>query len=209
MHDTVKSVAPAFRTSKNDSSAMQAEASSENASQRSICHRITHLICAGLSILMLASCGNSSPMAKPSVAPTKSTVRSGGSLGMPFPNAEHLPITSSNELSSDGQDASILLPTSCTLQDGVLSATGTFRLQLSESYVRSGDVVELYAYTSPDSSNSALQVVNLMNEHPSIMDRNGTWQVSGPVDSKIGPPAKCMVAIQSTHAFMTAGSAGG
>ena len=63
--------------------------------------------------------------------------------------AQQLPITVSAQLSSPQQSTSILAPASCVLQDGVLTATGSFTGEfVPEDYERYGDVVELYVYTA-------------------------------------------------------------
>jgi hypothetical protein len=78
-----------------------------------------------------------------------------------------------------------------------------------EVYRRYGDVVELYAYTAPvaASYNQRFQVLDLSNEKPFPISDNGPWAVTARVDSEIGTPRRCLVAVQSTHALMTAGNA--
>ncbi len=121
-----------------------------------------------------------------------------------------LPIAVSNQLSSDNQDSSILHPISCNFQRWTIVAHGTFNRHVSEGYIRYGDVVELYAYTSLMRSESIRgnQVINLIQEHTFFFGKGDSWQVEGSVDKQIGVPVQCIVAIQSTHAFMPAGSAG-
>ena len=74
--------------------------------------------------------------------------------------------------------------------------------------MRSGDVVELYAYLSSASGDT--QVLSLGQEHTYEMGSSpaNRWTVSAPVASGYGTPYKCEVAVQSTHAFQGAGSAG-
>ena len=165
---------------------------------------LTFLIVFGLLLAVLSACSISSRSTQPST--TSSLV---GSASSPLAKDEHFPISISNQLSSDGQDASILTPTSCIFQNDVLTAKGTFKLPVSESYVRYGDVVELYAYTAsmPPAPTQKFQVVELASEHTFIMGGD-SWTVSGHVDFRVGVPAQCLVAVQSTHAFMTAGNAG-
>jgi hypothetical protein len=90
-------------------------------------------------------------------------------------------------------------------------ASGTFQGNfVPETYRRYGDVVELYAYNSIDNppTGSDLQVLDLGSEKPSSMT-GATWTASAPVDTSVGQPLRCWVAVQSTHAFMAAGNAGG
>jgi hypothetical protein len=63
---------------------------------------------------------------------------------------EALPISVSSQLTSDQQDSSVLVPSSCQLYGGVLTAQGTVAGVLPEVYIRYGDVVELYAYNTTD-----------------------------------------------------------
>jgi len=106
----------------------------------------------------------------------------------------------------------ILLPSSCSLSNGVVTATGTFNGGfVSESYIRIGAVVELYVYSSPsDSASPGTQLADLPNEHPFTMGGSGTWTVTAPLDTQIGMiPASCQVDVQPTHNFEGAGNAGG
>jgi hypothetical protein len=121
-----------------------------------------------------------------------------------------LPVSSSAQLSSGQQDPSILQPTSCTEQNGIVTATGSFSGGfVPEVYRRFGDVVELYAYNSNDNppTGADLQVLDLGSERPGSMS-SAAWTASAPIDSAIGQPLRCLVAVQSTHAFMAAGNAG-
>lgn len=122
-----------------------------------------------------------------------------------------LPISVSAELSSPGQDPSILIPSACHYQNGSLEAHGTFQGNFAqEVYVRYGDVAELYAFAAPADGNAqGVQVAELSAEQPYRLEGKGPWKVTVPVDSKLGTPVKCVIAVQSTHAFMAAGSAGG
>jgi hypothetical protein len=91
-----------------------------------------------------------------------------------------------------------------------VTARGTLKGGFAqEVYRRYGDVVELYAYNSADSppTSQDLQVLDLEMEQPGAM--TGLWTASAPVDAQIGQPHRCFVAVQSTHAFMPAGNAGG
>jgi hypothetical protein len=125
--------------------------------------------------------------------------------------SQQLTIGVSAQLSSADQDSSILLPSSCSLQNGTLTAEGTFNGGFApEGYVRYGDVVELYAYTVPATAGGqATQVAELEMEKPFSMAGSGPWKVTAPVDAQLGTPDQCLVAVQSTHAFMGAGNAGG
>jgi len=94
----------------------------------------------------------------------------------------------------------------------VATASGTFNPDFfGESYVRAGDVVELYVYSSPGATDpNGTQLADLGSEHPVPVGRTGPWQVSVPLDPELGLlPTECRVAVQSTHAFMGAGNAGG
>jgi hypothetical protein len=104
------------------------------------------------------------------------------------------------------------VPKSCTIIGGVATATGTFdRDFYAESNVRVGDVVELYVYSGPGATDpSGTQLADLANEKTVPVDGTGSWQVSVPMDAElVQTPAECRVAVQSTHAFMGAGDAGG
>ncbi len=140
-------------------------------------------------------------------APTPQT--SSTTAGRPV----ELTIAVSTQLSSDGQDPSILLPSKCNLSSGSVTATGTYSGGfVPETYVRYGDVVELYAYTRPVTAEGgrAFQVANLVAEKPFTMGGDGPWTVSAPViTDDVGAPTQCLVAVQSTHAFMGAGNVGG
>jgi len=94
----------------------------------------------------------------------------------------------------------------------MVTATGTFNGGfVPETYVRVGDVVELYAYDAPSMNNHGQesQVLDLGSEKPFIISGTGPWTVSAPVDPTRLSPSECRVAVQSTHTFMGAGNAGG
>lgn len=146
--------------------------------------------------------------AVPAEAASPTTAHGTGATRAPTTD---LPIAVSRQLSSVGPDPSILVPSSCTLHEGTLTARGTFKGRfVPEVYVRYGDVVELYAYTAPTPANGEqrLQVVELASERPFVMAGRGPWRVTGPVEAQVGLPRNCLVAVQSTHAFMPAGDAG-
>jgi hypothetical protein len=106
----------------------------------------------------------------------------------------------------------ILLPSSCSLSNGVVTATGTFNGGfVPESYIRIGAVVELYVYSSPaGSASQGTQLAVLGNEHPAEMGGTGPWTVTAPLDTQLGmTPASCQVDVQQTHNFEGAGNAGG
>ncbi len=171
------------------------------------------LLFAAAGLVSLAGCSATTKAATTSttqvLTSTPTTSTSGPATATTAAGAQ-LPITDSTPLSSDGLDpSSIISPTSCTLQNGTLTARGTFASG-SESLGRSGDVVELYAYTAPVDGGQTYQVIDLASEHPfALGGGSGSWSVTGLVDTQVGVPADCFVAIQSTHAFMGAGSAGG
>jgi hypothetical protein len=94
----------------------------------------------------------------------------------------------------------------------VATATGTFdRDFYAESNVRVGDVVELYVYSGPGpTSPTGTQLADLGSEKTVPVSGTGSWQVSVPMDPELRQtPIECRVAVQSTHAFMGAGDAGG
>jgi hypothetical protein len=104
-----------------------------------------------------------------------------------------------------------LIPSACNLENGSLDAEGTFQGNfVQEVYVRYGDVAELYAFAAPTSGNGqGVQVAELAAEQPYRLAGKGPWKVTVPVDSQLGTPVKCVIALQSTHTFMGAGNAGG
>jgi hypothetical protein len=127
-------------------------------------------------------------------------------------SGEALPISVSSQLTSDQQDSSVLVPSSCQLHSGDVTAEGTVNGVLPEVYNRYGDVVELYAYNTidnPPNGVNDIQVLALESERPGSLTGGTTWTVSAPVTNGFPPPLRCFVAIQSTHAFMGAGNAGG
>jgi hypothetical protein len=132
--------------------------------------------------------------------------------GAPTPgNPTSIPVRVSVLLSTTGQDPSVLLPSSCTITQGVATASGTFnRDAYGETYVRYGDVVELYVYSSPSQSfPTGTQLAQVGTERTVVVGPSGPWQIAVPLAVSDLQPAQCLVAIQSTHAFMGAGNAGG
>lgn len=103
---------------------------------------------------------------------------------------------------NEGPSSSILAPTSCVLSGGMLTAAGGYTNGgfAPNVYNRYGDVVELYAYTTP----SGAQVAQLNSEHRPPIGGYGTWQVIAPVNAALGLPTRCVVAAQSTHAVQLA-----
>lgn len=123
-----------------------------------------------------------------------------------------IPVHTSVPLSSAGENPAVLVPTSCAIAGGVATATGTFNRDFyAESNVRVGDVVELYVYSGPGSTTpTGTQLADLEAEKTVPVNGSGSWQVSVPIDPELArAPAECRVAVQSTHAFMGAGDAGG
>ena len=119
------------------------------------------------------------------------------------------PDTSSNT----GGTATILVPTSCTIAGSTATASGTYRSTgtdssgtpfAPESYVRFGDVVGLYVYSS-----SGTQIAKVTTESGYRLGTSPPWHVSVPLDLTLGEPSHCDVTVQGTHAFQGAGSAGG
>ena len=89
---------------------------------------------------------------------------------------------------------------------------GTFNRDFyAESNVRVGDVVELYVYSGPGATTpTGTQLADLASEKTVPVNGTGSWQVSVPIAPDMGlAPAQCRIAVQSTHAFMGAGDAGG
>ena len=120
------------------------------------------------------------------------------------------PVDPSNP--SAPNSSQILLPSSCSISNGVATATGTFNGGYApEVYIRIGAVVELYVYSSPTGSASrGTQLADLPNEHPFTMGGSGPWTVTAPLDTQLGmTPASCQVDVQPTHNFEGAGNAGG
>jgi hypothetical protein len=154
-----------------------------------------------------ASVASSTPRSVTSTSPPSSSARTTLATRV----AQHLPIAVSARLSSDDQNASILDPSSCVLHGRKLTARGVCRGgYVPEGYVRYGDVVELYAYTAPqpDESDQTFQVVDLGSENPFRMAGKEPWTATGSIDTVVGVPQRCFVAVQATHAFMAAGNAG-
>lgn len=160
----------------------------------------------------------SSPSSPPSSAVSTQAVAPSSSLASPSAPAASLgssitiPVHTSVPLSSAGENPAVLVPTSCTLTGGVATATGTFNRDFyAESNVRVGDVVELYVYSGPGPTTpTGTQLADLAAEKTLPVNGSGPWQVSVPIDPELAQaPAECRVAVQSTHAFMGAGNAGG
>jgi hypothetical protein len=116
-----------------------------------------------------------------------------------------IPVRTSLPLSSANESPAVLLPTSCTITDGIATAAGTFNpLMYGEGYRRAGDVVELYVYSAP-SVGDPIQLGELSAEHPVAVTNTGPWVVAVPIDTSFGQrPGACLVAVQSTHAEMGA-----
>src|SRR5580704_5059198 len=141
-----------------------------------------------LAVVVLAVAASGGCSAKKTVVRTTTTVAAASkptttASAPPTPSTTagrpaELPISVSAPLSSTGQDPSVMLPSSCTLVSGTVTATGTFRGgPVPETYVRYGDVVELYAYTSPVAADGGqtFQVANLVMEKPFVIGASGPW----------------------------------
>jgi hypothetical protein len=63
-------------------------------------------------------------------------------------------------------------------------------------YNRYGDVVELYAYTSPS---GGVEVAESGSERRPPIGGFGGWQVSAEITASLGLPSRCVVAAQPTH----------
>lgn len=155
-----------------------------------------------------ATSTSTSTSATGAAAPTTSTT-SPGTSSTPATGSRSLPVSVSQTLSSAGQAPSILLPASCTVDAGVATAKGKTTGVPPEVYRRYGDVVELYVFSG--TTGAALQLATLPAESPGTL--GGTWTATVPIapgfGNLLGPAAVCEVAVQSTHAFMGAGNAGG
>jgi hypothetical protein len=79
---------------------------------------------------------------------------------------------------------------------------------VDEAHERAGDVIELYVWGGPASN--PVQLVDLTSETHAQL--TSPWQITAPLDeellSQLDTSSYCNVALQSTHAFMYAGSAG-
>jgi hypothetical protein len=112
---------------------------------------------------------------------------------------QRLPIS----VSTDDPGASILIPASCILQNGMVTAIGTLKDGYAPgSYTRGGAVVELYVYSSA-SPGKGTQLADLSQEHPDFIAM-GPWTVTVPIDTRLGRPASCQVDVESTHEFQSA-----
>jgi hypothetical protein len=158
----------------------------------------------------VASKASSEPTVTSSSPPSSSTTTtSTSSVSTPL-DISVQPVNPSDP--SAPNSSLILLPSSCSISNGVVTATGTFNGgYVPESYIRIGAVVELYVYSSPTSSASqGTQLADLPNEHPFTMGGSGPWTVTAPLDTQLGmTPAGCQVDVQPTHNFEGAGNAGG
>jgi hypothetical protein len=121
-----------------------------------------------------------------------------------------LPVSASQSLSSPGQIASILQPTSCTATGDSITARGSLAHgTVPKTGLAWGDVVELYVYSSSTPTTS-VQLATLSTETTGTL--SPTWTasatVTGTFASQLGASATCVVALQSTHALMAPGNAG-
>jgi hypothetical protein len=101
-------------------------------------------------------------------------------------------------------DASVLQPTSCVLNGSEVTATGTYNGFVAQSYLRVGDVVELYVYTGPMSGYpQGIQLGVLSAEKPAavVAGNGGAWTTTVPLNLTLGTPAVCAVTVQATHQF--------
>jgi hypothetical protein len=121
-----------------------------------------------------------------------------------------LPISDSAALSvpeSDPYDVGVIQPASCTVTGSTVTARGTVGF-VDEAHVRAGDVIELYVWGGPGSN--PVQLVDLTSETPAQL--TSPWQITAPIEgdllNQLDASSYCNVALQSTHAFMYAGSAG-
>jgi hypothetical protein len=95
------------------------------------------------------------------------------------------------------------------LRGSTVTASGTTS-NVSEGYLRLGDVVELYVYTAPSSSYpNGIQLGYLSEEKAPYIEggSGGAWTVSVPLDTSLGTPATCAVTVQATHQIENSPSA--
>lgn len=126
-------------------------------------------------------------------------------------NGDTFPISVSPELSvpqTDAETNDVIEPSSCTYSDSVVTAKGTIdQARYDEALVRAGDVIELYVFSGDP--NNPIQLAALSKETPGQL---GNWIAVAPIApdfaAQISQATYCAVALQSTHAFMLAGSAG-
>jgi hypothetical protein len=123
-----------------------------------------------------------------------------------------LPIADSGLLSVPAltQPPTVIEPSTCTINGDVATAKGTVdQTDVDESLVRAGDEIELYVFSGAD-PDDPIQLGTLTQETPSQLVPN--WVVTVPIApnfaAQLGIRSYCDVALQSTHAFMLAGSAG-
>jgi len=147
---------------------------------------------------------SATPTAPASVRPTSVAPTSvPPSPASPTSTPVSLPILVSPELSTPGQDAADLLPSSCTVENGVATAKGTFA-GYYQTYSRYGDVVQLYVFTgTPKTAPTTMQLAELPNPSQPPLS-TGSWQVSAPIAAAAGQRLFCLVTVQSTHAFIGA-----
>ena len=119
------------------------------------------------------------------------------------PGARSLPISveAGDHLASGLPDPSNLVPTSCILKDGKVTATGGYRGDhIPESYLRVGGVVNLYVYGGPRGGMEiGNQLAGSHGQHP--MTDTKPWSITVGINSPSPEerPESCQVAVQPMH----------
>jgi len=194
---------------------------SNSASMRSIKFAAAAAICT----LLVAGCGPASRQASqpsatapvpatarvPATAPVPATARTGPATETPqavaAASAPQLPISLESDsqmkaAGNNGPSSSILLPTSCWVTDGTVTAEGTYTNGgfVPNVYDRYGDIIVLYvrAAPSPGYAEGVQLGASDVSESPAVGSR-APWQVSLSISPSAGQPARCVVAAQPTH----------
>jgi hypothetical protein len=100
--------------------------------------------------------------------------------------------------------ATILVPSSCVITGSTATVTGSYNGFVAQSYLRVGDVVELYVYTAVNPGYPhGIQLASLSSEHPASVDAGtgGSWTTTAPINLSLGVPVRCGVTVQATHQF--------
>jgi hypothetical protein len=132
----------------------------------------------------------------PSASPT-TTASPGGQLP--------ISVESNRQMKAEGNDgpsSSILRPASCQVTGTTVTASGTYGNGgfVPNVYNRYGDIIVLYVFTAPANGYpDGMQLgVSAASESPAV-GTSAPWNVSLPVSSSAGVPARCVVAAQPTH----------
>ncbi|HZU79605.1 MAG TPA: hypothetical protein VE991_06785 [Acidimicrobiales bacterium] len=146
------------------------------------------------------------------VEPTTTTSTTAAATGTPDAGTS-LPIGVQAVDDGVSPPASILAPVSCRLSGSLVTAQGSYTGAVSEGYLRVGDVVELYVYSSPVAGlPQGVQLGALSSERPAQVGLGPTgasttgpgavsWTTTVPIETAAGTPARCAVTVQATHQF--------